>query len=85
MVWAGSELKELNEVMWDGLVEQKLVAAGRSEADLPAEPKRARWKAEIARTFRAQTTPGNPWIAKRLNIGHPSHVTRLIREIATNI
>lgn len=82
VVWEGSELKELNEVMWDGLVEEALVAAGRSEADLRAEPKGARWKAEIARMLRAQTTAGNPWIAQRLHMGHPSRVTNLIRKIA---
>ena len=76
----GSELKELNEAMWDDLVEAALAAADKSEADLRTEPKGAPWKAGIARTLRARTTAGNPWIAKRLNMGHPSRVTNLIRE-----
>jgi len=44
------------------------------------EPKGAPWKAKIARELRTHTTTGNPWIAKRLNMGHPSRVTNLIRE-----
>ena len=81
VVWEGSELKELNEAMWDGLVEEALVAAKKTEADLEAEPKGVPWKAKIARTLRIQTTAGNPWIAKRLKMGHPSRVTNLIRKL----
>jgi len=44
------------------------------------EAKGAIWKAAIARKLRVQTTAGNPWIAKGLNMGHPSRVTNLIRE-----
>ena len=83
IVWEGSELKELNEAMWEGLVENALGAANKSETDLQTEPKGAPWKAAIARMLRTQTTAGNPWIAKRLNMGHPSRVTNLIRELVT--
>jgi len=48
------------------------------------EAKGAIWKAAIARKLRVQTTAGNPWIAKRLNMGHPSRVTNLIREAMTH-
>ena len=72
-------------MMRDGLVKEAFVAAGRSEADLRAEPKGAVWKAEIARTLRAQTTAENPWISQRLNMGHPSRVTNLIRKTSKNI
>ena len=80
VVWEGSELKELNEAMWEGLVEKVLAAAGKTEADLQSDPKGSPWKAKIARELRARTTANNPWIAKRLSMGHPSRVTNLIRE-----
>jgi hypothetical protein len=80
VVWEGSDLKELNQAMRDGLVEQALVAAGKTEADLQSDKKGAAWKVEIARRLRSQTTAGNPRIAERLNMGHPSGVTNLIRE-----
>lgn len=80
VVWEGSGLKELNEAMWEGLVEQAIAAAGKTETDLRSDRKGAPWKAKIARELRIRTTAGNPWIAKRLNMGHPSRVTNLIRE-----
>ena len=67
-----------------GLVVKALAAASKSEADTQSELKGAPWKAGIARTLRAQTTAGNLWIAKRLNMGHPSRVTNLIRELSMN-
>jgi len=84
VVWAGSEFKELNEAMWEALVANALLAANKSEADVQTEAKGAIWKAAIARKLRVQTTAGNPWIAKRLNMGHPSRVTNLIREAMTH-
>jgi len=84
VVWAGNELKELNEAMWEGLVENALVTANKSETDVQTEAKGAIWKAALARKLRIQTTAGNPWIAKRLNMGHPSRVTNLIRQAMTN-
>ena len=80
VVWEGSELKELNQTMWEGLVEKALAAAGKTETDLQSDPKGAPWKAKIAVELRTRTTAGNPWIAKRLNMEHPSRVTNLIHE-----
>ena len=80
VVWEGSELKKLNEARWERLVEEALASAGKTEADVRSEPKGASWKAKIARDLRSRTTAGNPWIAQRLNMGHPSRVTNLIRE-----
>jgi hypothetical protein len=53
---------------------------GKVEKDLVADRKGANWKVEIAKELRATTTAGNPWIAKQLNMGHPSRITNLIRE-----
>jgi len=40
--------------------------------------KGADWKVTIARRLRRETTASNPWIAQRLNMGHPSRVSNLI-------
>lgn len=80
VVWDGSDLKELNEAMWDQLVKDRMGAAGKTEEDLVKDRKGAEWKVKIARELRARTTAGNLWIAKRLEMGHPSRVTNLIRE-----
>jgi len=80
VVWEGSDFKELNEAMWGKLVEERMAAAGKTEADLSKDRKGADWKVAIAKELRATTTAGNPWIARRLEMGHPSRVTNLIRE-----
>jgi hypothetical protein len=66
------------------MVEKALAAAGKSDTDIQSERKGALWKARIARALRSQTTAGNPWIAQRLYMGHPSRVTNLIRELSIN-
>lgn len=81
VVWDGNDLKELNEAMWDQLVADRIADASKTEADLVNDRKGAEWKAKIARELRAGTTAGNVWIARRLNMGHPSRVTSLIRTV----
>jgi hypothetical protein len=34
---------------------------------------------EIALALRTQTTASNPWIAKRLNMGHPSRISKALQ------
>lgn len=80
VVWEGSDLRELNELKWEALVEKELFAAKKTESDLKADRKGASWKIDIARKLRQQTTASNPSIAQRLIMGHPSRVTNMIRE-----
>ena len=77
--WEGVDLKELNEAQWESLVCQHLERLKRGEDDLQSAAKGADWKIEIARVLRKQTTAKNPWIAERLNMGHPSRVSNLIQ------
>lgn len=79
--WAGPDLKELNEMRWEALVKSLLNTAEKTEEDIKSSQKGALWKAAIAKQLRTQTTAGNPWIAKRLNMGHPSRVTNMIKEV----
>lgn len=81
MVWDGNDLKELNEAIWDQFVADRIAAAGKTQADLVKDRKGAEWKAKNARELRAGTTAGNIWIARRLNMEHPSRVTNLIRNV----
>ena len=80
VVWDGQSLKELNQGMWGARVEKALSALGKTEVDLLNDPKGAPWKVAIARELRSSTLAGNPWIADRLHMGHPSRITNLIRE-----
>lgn len=38
----------------------------------------ADWKVEVAKRLRKETTAKNPWIAKRLAMGHPNYVSNLV-------
>jgi len=78
--WEGSDLKELKEAQWETVFAQELKRHKKQQADIDADPKGAEWKAKIARLLRAKTTATNPWIAERLNMGHPSRITNLLRE-----
>ncbi|MBC2601606.1 transposase [Puniceicoccus vermicola] len=76
--WDGVDLKELNESRWEGIVCEELKKRKISEATIISSPKSADWKIEIAKRLRKETTAKNPWIAKRLAMGHPNYVSNLV-------
>ena len=52
----------------------------KKEADIERSPKGADWKVKIAKRLRKETTAKNPWIAKRLQMGHPNYVSNLVNQ-----
>lgn len=76
--WAGSSLQELNEAKWEQMVKKELVRLRRGEKDITVSAKGSPWKVEIAKKLRAETTAPNPWIAKRLHMGHPNRVSMMV-------
>jgi len=76
--WEGVDLKVLNERRWDSIVVSELARLGLTEQNTRSDAKGVAWKVEIARTLRRQTTASNPWIARRLKMGHPNYVSNLI-------
>mgnify|MGYP003675481671 CR=1 FL=1 len=76
--WEGVDLKELNESRWEQLVKEEMARLGKTEADLHSSTKGALWKVEIAVKLRTQTPASNPWITRRLAMGHPNYVSNLI-------
>ncbi|VGO15894.1 hypothetical protein PDESU_04482 [Pontiella desulfatans] len=77
-VWDGADMRELNELRWERLVQEELTRAGKSEAFVIADSKGAAWKVEIAKRLRRETTARNQWIADRLCMGHPNYVSNLV-------
>lgn len=75
VLWAGRDRRELNEEKWDQHVRSELLRLKKNEEDVRRDLKGAPWKIEIARSLRRQFTAGNPWIAQRLNMGHPTRVS----------
>lgn len=74
--WGGPELTELLQGRWEHLVQEELRKRKLGEDDLLSSPKLAIWKIEISRELRNRTRASNGWIASRLNMGHPSNVSR---------
>ena len=52
----------------------------KREAALADSPKGAAWKVRIAKRLRKETTANNPWIAERLQMGHPNYVSNLVNK-----
>jgi putative transposase len=78
--WEGTDLKEIKIAQWEALTAKALKKHKKLQSDIEADAKGAEWKNEIALLLRTQTTASNPWIAERLNMGHPSRISTLIRE-----
>tara|TARA_B110000967_G_scaffold157256_1_gene162365 strand:+ start:477 stop:746 length:270 start_codon:yes stop_codon:yes gene_type:complete len=76
--WEGIDLQKLNEGQWQSHILQGLERLHQNESTLISEAKGNAWKVEIAGALRKTTTAKNRWIAKRLNMGHPSPVSKLI-------
>jgi hypothetical protein len=55
--------------------------ARKSRQEIGAAAKSAEWKVRIAREMKRRTTATNPWLAAKLNMGHPSRVFNLINDI----
>jgi hypothetical protein len=80
MDWELADMRELNEAKWETLVAEAMKQSGKSEDDVSSDQKAADWKVAIAKRLRRDTTAGNPWIAKRLQMGSPNYVSNLINQ-----
>lgn len=78
--WEGADLKEIKIGQWEALTAEALKKRKKQQSDIESDAKGAEWKNEIALLLRAKTTASNPWIAERLNMGHPSRISNLLRE-----
>ena len=80
VVWAGESGRELNEEQWERITADELKKLKKGDRDIQQDMKGAPWKVKIARRLRKETTASNPWIAKRLRMGHPNRVSNLLNE-----
>ncbi|MGJ8649474.1 MAG: transposase [Opitutaceae bacterium] len=76
--WEGVDLKELNENNWEQIVKTEMKRLKKKESDIENSKKGADWKVAIAKRLRKETTVKNPWIAQRLQMGHPNYVSNLV-------
>ena len=80
VAWEGGDLQYLKQAQWEWVLESELKARSKGVREINADAKGAEWKMQITRTLRLKTTASNPWIAQRLNMGHPSRITYLMRQ-----
>ena len=78
--WGNKELQELNALKWEERVSLELKRHGKTDADVASETKLTEWKQSIAVELRRNTPASNPWIARRLNMGHPSNISWSLRQ-----
>jgi putative transposase len=76
--------RKLAEELWETRVASCLKAVAKSEAAVAEDPKGASWKVAVAAVMKTTTTAGNPWIAKRLNMGSPFRLSRLVGDCRAN-
>ncbi len=74
----GDDVRNLNEFRWEQALAEQLKQHEKSSEDIARAPKAADWKIAIARHMRTHTRATNPWLAKKLSMGHPSRVSNLI-------
>ncbi len=79
--WQGADVMEMREGKWERELEGLLSKARKSQADIAHAPKSAKWKIRIALEMKRTTTATNPWLARKLEMGHPSRVCNLVNEI----
>ena len=78
--WEGVDLKALNEERWEQIVAEEMKRLKVKQAEIVTSAKGAEWKVTIAKRLRKETTAKNPWIAERLNMGHPNYVSNLVNQ-----
>jgi len=69
-----TERRELNESVYQQLLDTLLRDLGKTAADLTAAPKGASWKIAAARELRTRVNAPHAWIARTLHMGQPSSV-----------
>jgi DNA adenine methylase len=75
----------INEEHWEQIITQEMKSLKIKEDDLEISAKGAKWKVNIAKRLRKETTAKNPWIAERLKMGHPNYVSSLIRKAKDDV
>jgi hypothetical protein len=74
----GNDLPEAEEAKAERIVKEELKKLGWKEKDLALRRKGNSEKVRVARLLRQHTTMTAGWIAKRLQMGVPGHLTHLL-------
>ena len=67
---ASDELRDIKEAFWRRTLDAALQEWTKTQTDVERDPKKARWKIEIATRLRRQAAAPYRWIAAALNMGN---------------
>jgi len=81
-VRGGRKPRDIWEAIWEERLELELSEHEKSNADITRDGKLAEWERQIAYQLTNETDATNPWIAKALNMGHPSNAYNCARDFA---
>ncbi len=79
----GKDLIEVNEFIWNKLLNQCLDVLDKTTEDIKADAKSAEWKVAIATLLKKQTSARNNWISQHLSMGVPQAVSRYSTALLT--
>lgn len=73
--------REIRELIWESELDSILKTLGKTSTEIEDDAKSAAWKVAAAAQLKKSHLCENPWIAKRLNMGAYSTVSRLVSEM----
>jgi len=73
--------QEVREAVRQERLDRLLKDAKKSRRDLPAGPKTAAWKVQLAAKMKASTTATNRWLAEQLHMGSRYEVSRRVAAV----
>jgi putative transposase len=69
---------EISMELWEERLSLYLAALKKTGGDIAADAKGALWKVAVAAAMKSATTASNPWLARRLRMGSPFRLSRLV-------
>ena len=76
--WEDQGAEEIRQHAWEELFTRAMRILGRKESEWTEGPKSAPWKVAVATFLKERTQASNPWLARRLAMGRPIYVSRLV-------
>jgi hypothetical protein len=68
----------LSESLWEERIDAYLKVVKKTRRDIADDAKGAAWKVAVAAAMKQNSTAGNPWLARRLNMGSPFRLCRQV-------
>lgn len=79
--WEHEGAMEIRQRKWEELCRRAMQRLGRRNAELDSIAGSALWKVAIAAFLKERSEASNAWLGRRLKIGCPKYVSRLVAEL----